>query len=372
MTSRKIGFLVNPIAGMGGKVGLKGTDGFEVLRKARELGSEPVAPERATKALKKLYEMEEDFEILCCSDEMGEDEAKEAGFDPKIVNEIDSGNTNPEDTKEAIRIYLDKQVDIILFAGGDGTARDVLQVVDMEKPILGIPTGVKMHSAVFATTPEIAGRLVGRYLLGNLPLREAEVMDVDEDAFRDNRLETDLKGYARVPYDPRWVQASKSPSSTTGSEKGDQESIARWVLELMEEDRFYLLGPGTTTRAVAEELGIENSTLLGVDLIQAGELIAKDVREEEIFEMIKENPATIIVSPIGKQGFVFGRGNQQISPRIIRSVGMDNIMIIATPNKMVETPMLKTDTGDSELDENMRGYKRVIIGYKEKRPVPLS
>lgn len=372
MSGKKIGFLVNPIAGMGGKVGLKGTDGPKVLQKAKELGAEPVAPERATKALKKLKEMKIEIKIFCCSEEMGEKEVKEAEFDPIVIKNINSGKTTPEDTKKAVKKFLDEDVDIILFAGGDGTARDVIEVIDMDIPILGIPTGVKMHSAVFANTPEIAGRLVGRYLMGNLPLREAEVMDVDEEAFRDNRLETDLKGYAKVPYDPHWVQASKSPSSTTGSESGDQESIARWVVEIMEEDRLYLLGPGTTTRAVAEQLGISNSTLLGVDLIKGGELVAKDVKEEEIYDAVGGNPTTIIVSPIGKQGFVFGRGNQQISPRIIRSVGIDNMMILATPNKMIETPMLRTDTGDSELDEDLRGYKRVIIGYKKKRPVPLS
>ncbi len=374
MTSNKIGLIVNPIAGMGGKVGLKGTDGPEIVEKARELGADPVAPERAVKALEKLKESDINFNIFTCSNEMGEKEAEEAGLEFKIIYDIESGKTNPEDTKRAAKNCLEKEVDIILFAGGDGTARDILEVIDQEIPMLGIPTGVKMHSAVFANTPEIGGRLVARYLHGNgLPLREAEVVDVDEDAFRRNELDTDLKGYGKSPYDPSWVQAAKSPTVTSGSEVEDQESIAEWIVEQMEEDRLYVLGPGTTTRAVAEELGISEFTLLGIDLVKNGNLVAGDVREKEILEKLEQNPeATIIVSPIGKQGFIFGRGNQQISPKVIREVGTDNILILATPGKLAETPQLKVDTGDSDLDEEFRGYARVILDYGTKRPIPVT
>lgn len=369
---RKIGLVVNPIAGMGGKVGLKGTDGSEVLEKARELGAEPVAPERAVKALSELAESDVDLEILTFSDEMGAQEAERAGFSPKVLSEIDSGNTRPEDTTNASRRFREENAEIILFAGGDGTARDVMEGVDTKIPVLGIPTGVKMHSAVFANTPEIAGRLVYRFLESGLPVREAEIMDVDEDAFRSNELDTDLKGYCLTPYDPRWVQSAKSPTSSSGSEKKDQEAIARWVAENMENDKIYILGPGTTTRTVAEELGISDFTLLGVDLLKAGGLIAEDVREAEILDYVRDEDAEIVVSPIGKQGFIFGRGNQQISPEVLRKVGKDNVMVIATPNKLITTEMLKIDTGDEELNEEFRGYNRVVMGYGENRPVPVA
>lgn len=248
-----------------------------------------------------------------------------------------------------------------------------MEIIGTEIPFLGVPTGVKMHSAVFANTPEIAGKLIIRYLSkGGLPLREAEVMDVDEEAFRRNELETDLKGFALTPYDPRWVQAAKSPTVTSGSEKADQESIAKWVVEQMEENRLYVLGPGTTTRAVVSELGISDFTLLGVDLVKNGKLVGKDVREKEILEEVEDTQATIVVSPIGKQGFILGRGNQQVSPKVVRKVGIDNILILATPNKLTETSMLKVDTGDSELNEEFRGYIRVILGYGVERPVPVT
>ncbi len=372
MTKNKIGLIVNPIAGMGGKVGLKGTDGPEIVEKARERGAEPVAPDRAKKALEELNNQIEDLEIITCSDEMGGDECEDVGLGYTIVYETESGNTSPEDTKKATEKMLEKDVEIIIFAGGDGTARDVREIAEQEIPILGIPTGVKMHSAVFANTPEIGGKLVARYLKGNLPLREAEVMDVDEEAFRNNELQTDLKGYAETPYDPRWVQAAKSPTVTSGSEKADQESIAKYVVEQMEDDYIYILGPGTTTRAVAERLGLSDSTLLGVDLIENEQMIAKDVTEDRILETVEEKPAKIIISPIGKQGFILGRGNQQLSPRVVREVGVDNVMIIATPNKLAETPHLKIDTGDSDLDDEFRGYERVIISYGMERPVQVA
>jgi len=372
--SKKIGFLVNPVAGMGGKVGLKGTDGAGIVEKAKKRGAEPVAPERAIKALKKLEGSDASTFIYTCSDEMGQSEVEETGLDYEVVCDVKSGETTPEDTKRALESFLEKGIDIVLFAGGDGTATDILEVLDQEAPMLGIPTGVKMHSAVFANTPEIGGRLVARYLRGDdLPLREAEVVDVDEDAFRQNELDTDLKGYGKSPYDPRWVQAAKSPTVTSGSEVEDQGEIAEWIVERMDKDRLYILGPGTTTRAVAEQLDIPQSTLLGVDLIKDGELVASDVTEGEILEMLEENTeAEIIVSPIGQQGFVFGRGNQQISPKVIREVGTDNIRIIATPNKLAQTPQLKVDTGDPDLNEELRGYGRVILGYDIKRPIPVA
>lgn len=372
MSESKIGLIVNPIAGMGGKVGLKGTDGPEILEKARELGSEPVAPERAVKALREVSRSGIDIEILTCSGDMGENESKEVGLDFRVIEVVGSGDTAPEDTKRAAESILTEEAEIIMFAGGDGTARDMIDAVDMNVPLMGIPTGVKMHSAVFANTPEIAGKLIVRYLRRDLPLREAEVMDVDEEAFRHNELDTDLKGYAKTPYDPRWVQAAKSPTVSTGSEKGDQKSIARWIVEQMEEDRLYILGPGTTTRSVAEELDIQNSTLLGVDLVKDGKLLAKDVVESRIIKEVEKGPATVVVSPIGKQGFILGRGNQQVSPEVVRKIGPDNLMIIATPNKLSETPRLKVDTGDPDLDEEFRGYMRVVIGYGIERPVPVA
>jgi len=366
---KKLGLIVNPIAGMGGKVGLKGTDGSDVVVKARELGAKPVAPARTVKALRVIKRLGLDFELLTYQAEMGADEAWEAGLVARVIGNVVSGKTTAEDTKRAAVEMLDEKVDLILVAGGDGTMADVAEAVDTRVPILGVPTGVKMHSAVFANTPEAAGEIVARFLRDGLPLREAEVMDVDEEAYRENRLAAKLKGFARVPYEPTMIQATKEGSS--GLELADQKAIARWVLELMEKGRIYVLGPGTTTRAVAEELGIYNSTLLGVDLIENYKLVAKDVSEKQILKSIEGKSAAIIVSPIGRQGFILGRGNQQISPDVVRRVGKENVFVIATPQKLASTPTLKVDAGDAKLDDEFRGYIKVITGYRQSRMVKV-
>jgi len=367
---KKLGLIVNPIAGMGGRVGLKGTDGSDTLAKALKLGAKPVSPSRAVEALRTIKRSGLKFDLLAYPHEMGKDEAREAGLKARVIGKIVSGKTSAEDTKRAAREMLAEGVDLLLVAGGDGTIGDVIEAIGMRAPVLGIPCGVKLHSAAFANTPEAAGDVAARFLRDGLPLREAEVMDIDEDAYREGRLSAKLKGYARVPYEPTMVQATKEGSA--GFELADQKAIARWVLELMERGRMYVLGPGTTTRAVAEELGIRDSTLLGVDLILDHKLLAQDVNERQILEMIEGKPATIIVSPIGRQGFIFGRGNQQISPGVIRKVGRENVMVIATPHKLGLTPVLKVDTGDAVLDDKFRGYIRVMTGYRQMRMVMVS
>ena len=366
---KKLGLIVNPIAGMGGRVGLKGTDGPEIVAKALELGAKPVAPARAVEALNVLVHAGAKFELITYPAEMGADEVKEVGLGARVIGEITSGKTTGEDTKRAAGEMLERGVDLLLFAGGDGTAVDLIEAVGVRLPILGIPTGVKMHSAVFANTPKTAGEIAVLFLREGLPLREAEVMDIDEEAFRAGRLVAELKGYACVPYEPVMMQATKEGSA--GYELADQKAIARWVFELMDRERIYILGPGTTTRAVAEELGIYDSTLLGVDLIENYGLLARDVNEQQILRAVQGKQATIIVSPIGKQGFILGRGNQQLSPEVIRRTGKEDIWVLATPHKLGSTPTLKVDTGDDELDREFRGYIRVFTGYRQTRMVKV-
>ncbi len=367
---KKLGLIVNPIAGMGGRVGLKGTDGPDTLAKALKLGAKPVSPARAVEALRAIKRSGLKFDLVTYPHGMGKDEAREAGLKARVMGEIVSGKTSAEDTKRAAREMLAEGVDLLLIAGGDGTMGDVIEAIGMRAPVLGIPCGVKLHSAAFANTPEAAGDVAARFLRDGLPLREAEVMDIDEEAYREGRLSAKLKGYARVPYEPTMVQATKEGSA--GFELADQKAIARWVLELMERGRIYVLGPGTTTRAVAEELGIRDSTLLGVDLVLDHKLLARDVNERQILEAIEGKPATIIVSPIGRQGFIFGRGNQQISPGVVRKVGKKNVLVVATPHKLGLTPVLKVDTGDTVLDDEFRGYVRVMTGYRQARMVRVS
>jgi len=366
---KKLSLIVNPIAGMGGRVGLKGTNGADMVAKALELGARPVSPAKTVEALRVLKKSGAEFELITYPTEMGESEAAEAGLKARVIGNITSGKTTADDTKRAAKEMLELGVDIILVAGGDGTMSDIIEAIGTQVPILGIPTGVKLHSAAFANTPEVAGLIAARFLIEGLPLQEAEVMDIDEDAYRENRLVAKLRGYAMVPYEPVMMQTTKEGSA--GFELADQKAIARWTIELMDRGRVYILGPGTTTRAVAEELGIYDSTLLGVDLIYDFKLLASDVNERQILEAIEGKPATIIVSPIGRQGFIFGRGNQQLSSAVVRKVGKKNILVLATPHKLSLTMTLKVDIGDPELDEELRGYIPVVVGYLQTRIVKV-
>lgn len=365
---RKIGFIVNPIAGMGGRVGLKGTDGYETLKKAIELGAKPIAPERAKSFLKYLKSLNLSFELISYPKYMGEYEAIEAGFNPIVVGEI-GDLTTAEDTVKAAKLMRDLNVDLIVFCGGDGTARDICNAIGLSVPVIGIPAGVKMYSSVFAVNVEDAAKIVSEFIIHGLPVRHAEVMDVDEDAFRCNRLSIRLYGYLLVPYLPGYIQGAKSPTIPIDSELENQKAIARYVLESMDPNALYILGPGTTVKAITDLLGLEK-TLLGVDLMVNFKLLAKDVSERDILKTLdsgKFNKAYIIVSPIGGQGFIFGRGNQQISSEVIRRVGVNNIIVIATKNKISNLSELHVDTGDDEIDAKLKGYRRIIVDYREEK-----
>jgi len=361
-----LGFIVNPIAGMGGRVGLKGTDGEEILQKALELGARPVAPVRAMETLKGLRSINYAIELVTYPGEMGEDEAKECGFTPTVVGSIKPGKTTATDTKNAVEEMMKRGVDLIVFVGGDGTARDVCSVIKTNMPVLGVPAGVKVHSAVFAIDPEGAARIITSFVRTGLPYTKAEVMDTDEDAFRMGRVSANLFGYMLVPFEVDLVQSTKISSPLTENEKANQLAIAKYVVENMKPDTIYVLGPGTTIQAVAEVLKIRKS-LLGVDLVRNGKLIGFDVNERQILSKIKDEEAKVIVTPIGGQGFIFGRGNQQISPAVLRAIGKENVIVISTHSKLQGLRKLRVDTGDSEVDKWFKGYIRVITDYREEQ-----
>ena len=363
---KKLGLIVNPIAGIGGRVGLKGSDGPDILRKARELGAVSASPQRTVEALRRIAAIKDSIELITYPHEMGEDEARESGFEPTVIGQITKGRTTSADTRNAAREMLERGVDLILFSGGDGTARDIYEAVNGEVPVLGIPAGVKIHSGVFAINPVSAGDLAVRFLEGReTDVRDAEVMDIDEEAFRENRVSARLHGYLRVPYEKALVQSSKGGSPP--QEELSLEAIASDVVEGMEDDTLYIIGPGTTTRPIAEQLGLPK-TLLGVDIVHNRKLIASDVNEAKLLELLKDRKAKIIVTAIGGQGFIFGRGNQQISPEVIKKVGEENVIVVATPGKLasLEGRPLLVDTGDGELDKRLSGYIKVITGYSRR------
>lgn len=348
---KRIGFIVNPIAGMGGRVGLKGTD--HMVEEAQRRGAVPFAHLRAHDFLSHI---DHTFELWTCTQPMGAGVARQCTFDARIVYESCSPTTADDTIRAA---HTMKGCDLIVFVGGDGTAIDVLSAVGHTVPVVGVPAGVKMYSAVFGTTPRHAADIVNAFAEG-LPVEEREVIDVDEDAFREGNLVLSVKGFLLVPVHER-VQASKSSSTDAESKK----IVAQHILDIMDDDTVYVIGGGSTTYELKKMLGIEG-TFLGIDVVKGTALLSKDASEEEIKNTLA-HATKIIVSPLGGHGFIFGRGNEQISPDIIKRVGMDNIILIATPEKLASLTSLKVDTGDTALDTLFHGYIEVVTGYREKK-----
>jgi len=366
-----IGFIVNPIAGMGGAVGLKGTDGKAILNKAISLGAKPIASQRAEIFLSGLYPAKKSLKLIVGAGCMGENQAEKCGFTFEVKGES-KNETTPQDTQNIAKSMVKAGADLLVFCGGDGTTRDILKVVGMKVPVLGVPTGVKMHSALFAVSPQAAARVAIRSLWSELPLREAEVMDVDEQAFREGRLSAELYGYMLSPYEPNLIQGNKLESPMAESEVRNQAAIAVYIIEEMKPDIIYIIGPGTTTRVIGVLLD-QKKTLLGVDLFQNKKIIASDVNEKQILDFISRKATRIIVTPIGGQGFIFGRGNQQISPKVIRRVGLDNIVVIATKSKLDRLKTLRVDTGDPEVDKEFRAHEiNVATDYKSTLKVAVE
>jgi predicted polyphosphate/ATP-dependent NAD kinase len=367
MTQPRMGLIINPVAGLGGRVGLKGSDGAEIQKKARALGAVPQAQGRAIEALERLKAVD-DLKILTCPGEMGEDAARTCSFEPEVIGSITPGKTTAQDTQEAAGEMQRQGVDLLLFAGGDGTARDIYTAVGTNLPVLGIPAGVKIHSAVYATHPRSAGQLAALYLQGKVSgLREVEVMDIDEEAFRQNVLSVRLYGYLKIPFRSNLVQSQKMPSS---GEASALAAIAEDIVTKMEDGILYIIGPGTTTRAITDEMGLDK-TLLGVDVVLNGELIARDASESQLLALLDRHgadKARIVVTPIGGQGYLFGRGNQQISPRVIERVGRARIVPVSTPDKLygLGSQPLLVDTGSGAVDEMLSGYLTVVTGYNER------
>ncbi|UCH31062.1 MAG: ATP-NAD kinase family protein [Candidatus Bathyarchaeota archaeon] len=373
-TTRRLGFLINPIAGMGGRVGLKGTDG--VFNQATQMGAKPIAPKRGIEFLKKLVELKiEHIRLITCPGIMGEEEIRSVGLDADTLPMRIKAKTTSKDTKRAIKLMIECNVDLILFVGGDGTARDILdELPDSNTPlVLGIPSGVKMYSGIFAINPAEAAYVVEAFLRGQTHLADFEVMDADETDIRHDRFNLRLYGIIKGPFLPMYMHGSKHVSPLTMDEHDNQVAIARSVIEQNDPDSTYILGPGSTVKCVAELLGVKK-TFLGVDLYHEGTLI-EDVNEERILKSIVNwQKVWIVVSPIGRQGILFGRGNQQISPSIIKLVGRERIIVVATKSKLqsIEGGVLRVDTGNADVDKMLKGFIRVATDYREWRVLPIK
>ena len=360
----KLGLIVNPVAGLGGSVALKGSDGVDTAAKAIALGAEPKANLRTKAALEILLPYKNKLTIFTVNDVMGENTAKALGFNTQVIYRSEHPTTSM-DTEHSAKALQKLGVDLILFAGGDGTARNICNAVEDAIPVLGIPAGCKIHSGVYAITPKAAGRVVEMLVNGELvTLGDADVMDIDEAAFRQGTVKAKRFGEMQIPSEIRYVQAVKN-----GGKETDElvlADIAAHVVSEMDEEHMYIMGSGSTVAAIMDEMGLEN-TLLGVDLVQDQTLIGQDLTAKQLVELTAGCETKLVITLIGGQGHIFGRGNQQLSPELIRAIGKDNIIVVATKTKLqaLNGRPLIADTGDSELDDELSGYIRVTTGFND-------
>lgn len=363
MDSGKLfGLIVNPIAGMGGKVALKGTDGAETLSAARALGARPESGLKAERALKPLLPLRDRLTILTASGDMGQALCEILGLKYRVVYDAPEATT-AADTVAAARSIAEAGAQLLLFAGGDGTARDICRAVGETVPVLGIPAGVKIQSAVFALSPEAAGSVAaGAAKASHLTVGHREVVDLDEDAYRTGHISAALYGSMLVPDQPEQLQNMKQGGFSV--EADQMTAIAGYLAERMEPGVCYAVGSGSSAKCISRRLGLPFE-LLGVDVIRDGRLLAGDVTEEQLWQFARSGGLRIIVSPIGGQGFLFGRGNHQFSARILRAVGKGGITVISPESKLlsIRDRKLRVDCGDPEVDRSLRGYYNVMCGY---------
>lgn len=369
--SFRLGLIINPLAGLGGSVALKGSDGADVAARALELGAVPRAIERTRIALMAVQGME--IEVLAWDGDMGADLARELGFVTRVLGAPQTKPSTAEDTLAAARTLKQAGADLILFAGGDGTARNICEAVEDTIPVLGVPAGVKIHSGVYAITPAAAGELLAMLVRGELvSLGGQEVRDLDEDAFRAGRVQARFFGEMNVPVEHRYLQHVKND----GGQEDEQlvlDDIAAGFIEQMETDVNYLIGSGTTVAAIMDALGLEN-TLLGVDLVRNGKLLASDCSALQLERLTADQPVQVVITLIGGQGHIIGRGNQQLSPALLRRAGRDSLYVVATKTKLnaLDGRPLIVDSGDPELDAALAGLIQVHTGYRDAVLYPVA
>ena len=366
--SFRLGIIVNPFAGIGGALALKGSDGAQIREKALAMGAEKKANEKMAKALSILDALSGQVTVLTASGDMGETVCASLGIPCEVIYHAPEVQTEGEDSENAAKAMVEAGVDLLLFAGGDGTARNICRVVGEAIPVLGVPAGCKIHSGVYCVSPAAAGQVVSQMIAGELvSVMDAEVRDIDEDAFRGGKVIAKHYGEMRVPAELTYVQAVKMGGKE--DEALVLDDISAYVSEIMEDepDTLFVMGSGSTVGSVMEYLGLDN-TLLGVDVIKNGELVASDVTASELVKLTRDKPSKVVLTVIGGQGHILGRGNQQLSPAFIRQLGKENMIVVATKQKVqaLDGKPLRLDSGDPQLDEELAGAFTIITGYKDK------
>jgi len=378
----RIGILANPDAGLGGRLGLKGSDGQAEL--ARSKGAEDRSGPRLESMLRHFSRIHRDesirIEWITSSGRMGTEWIPDE-LDLGTISEIHQslGQTSASDTQDAVAMLLENGIDLLVYSGGDGTTRDIVSTLSSsetpELPVIGVPSGVKMHSGCFASSPKAAAEVLSAWIHGDLLVSSTEVLDLDEELYRKGKWVVRLYAEAFSPNSPRWMQGSKELIQTESEEEiiiGISDHIEESIVE---DGRLVIWGSGGTLREIGGNIGFELTTL-GIDATLGSEQVGTDLAESGIIDLLDshDGPVTLLLSPMGGQGFLIGRGNLQLSPPVLSSIGIDNILGVVTPAKLLTVRALRIETGDDSLDEAFasKRYMKVLQGYRTTRILPVS
>ena len=378
----RIGILANPDAGLGGRLGLKGSDGQAEL--ARSKGAEDRSGPRLESMLahfSRIHRAESSqIEWITSTGRMGT-EWIPVELEIGTISEVHQspGKTSASDTQDAVARLLENGIDLLVYSGGDGTTRDIVSSLSdsetPELPVIGVPSGVKMHSGCFASSPKAAAEVLSAWIQGDLLVSSTEVLDLDEELYRKGKWVVRLYAEAFSPNSPRWMQGSKELIQTESEEEiiiGLSNHIEESIVE---EGHLVIWGSGGTLREIGGNIGFELTTL-GIDATIGSEKVGTDLAESGIIEILDshDGPVTLLLSPMGGQGFLIGRGNLQLSPSVLSSIGIDNILGVVTPAKLLTVRALRIETGDDSLDQEFasKRYMKVLQGYRTTRILPVS
>ena len=397
----RVGIIVNPDAGLGGRLGFKGSDGR--AEEARAAGAQDRSGPRMQQCVEKLSELldsslnrqGEKIELICWSGAMG---SSWMGQTPATIIGESPQLTSAQDTALLVKQLIDSEVDLLLYAGGDGTTRDIVKALGTlgevngktasKTAIVGVPGGVKMHSGCFATTPKAAAEVVLAYHLGDLRTGITEVMDLDEEVYQTGVWKVRMYGEAWTPSSPRFMQGAKQQVERV-SEEDTIEALAEHVKTLIvdDDDLMIVWGSGGTLNRIGKHCG-HDLTLLGIDVespsLDGGtkRTLNLDLNEQGLLEIIDQHsdsngqtkPILLLLSPMGGQGFLIGRGNLQLSPDVLRKIGIENILGVATPSKLIGLSNVRIDTGDTILDEKFqeKRFIKILQGFRTTRLIRIA
>ena len=390
----RLGLVVNPDAGLGGKLGFKGSDGR--AEEARAAGAQDRAGPRMNQCLTHLLNLtasslnrtNTQLQLVVWGGRMGGTWVPELDDSSPVSIELVGAtpdSTTPKDTAQLVGDLLASGVEAILYAGGDGTTRDIVNALEAAGPeaqktaVIGVPGGVKMHSGCFATTPKAAAEVVLSFAIGDLRTAITEVMDLDETVYAKGEWKVRMYGEAWTPSSPRFMQGAKEQVERV-SEEDTIEGLAHHVATLLEDepDLMVVWGSGGTLRRMGEHLKLD-LTLLGIDVQHAG-TVYSDLNEARLLEVIgahlsdEHRRVLLLLSPMGGQGFLIGRGNLQLSPDVLRLIGHANILGIATPSKLIGLEAVRIDTGDEALDAEFqkKRFIKILQGFRTTRLIRVA